>query len=105
MTDHSLTLRRTEIGGDRLENDYCVWREGRNIGRIKFAEGKTGQQPGWTWMINVPLPIPTWGSGSCDTLEGAMAAFRIAWETFYDGLSPEQIRKWHHTQEAAKREG
>ena len=98
-----LTLRRTVIVGDRLENDYSVWFEGRNVGRIKFAEGKTGQEPGWSWWINVPLPIPTWANGSTDTLEGAMAAFRIAWEEFYGRLTPEAIKHWHETEDAAKR--
>lgn len=100
MPGHDLTLRRTVIAGDRLENNYTVWREERPIGRIKFAEVKTAQEPGWSWMINVPLPIPTWGSGSSDTLEGAMAGFRGAWERFYDRLGPEQIEHWHQIQDA-----
>lgn len=33
-----------------------------------------------------------------------MAAFRIAWEQFYDGLTPECIRRWHYDEDAAKRE-
>ena len=102
MSEHNLTLRRTVIGGDLLKNDYCVWCEERLIGRIKFSEGKTAQVPGWSWFINVPLPIPDWGNGSSETLEGAMAGFRTAWERFYDGLTPERIQHWHEIQDARK---
>jgi hypothetical protein len=37
MPEHQLTLRPTILIGDRLTNDYCVWQEGRCIGRIRLA--------------------------------------------------------------------
>jgi bifunctional non-homologous end joining protein LigD len=35
VSEHKLTLRRTVIGGDVLDNEYSVIREGRSIGRIR----------------------------------------------------------------------
>jgi hypothetical protein len=51
-------------------------------------------------VINPPLPIPPWGTGSEDSLDQAKAAFRAAWEKFYATLTPAH---WHHHQDAAKR--
>lgn len=60
---NELTLRRTVIGGDTLDNDYCVIHEGRRIGRIREATERGGFNPGWSWHIDPPLPIPPWGTG------------------------------------------
>jgi hypothetical protein len=100
MTEHEFTLRRTVIGGDVLDNDYCVMREGRKIGRIREATERFGFNPSWTWAINSPLPIPTWGNGSALSLEEAKAAFSEAWERFYATLTPHDIEHWHHHQDA-----
>ena len=101
MTGHALSLRVTVIGGDRLPNDYCVVREGRGIGRIREATERFGFNPGWTWAINPPLPVPPWGNGQAPSLEQAKAEFRAAWERFYATLTPEDIAHWHHHQDAA----
>lgn len=98
-----LTLRRTVIGGDTLKDDYCVYFEGRSVGRIREATERSGHNPGWDWAINLPLPIPTWAKGSEDTFEAAKDAFRAAWERFYATLSPDDIAHWHHIQGAAER--
>ena len=37
MTQPELFLRITVIGGDRLDNDYDVFFEGRRVGRIREA--------------------------------------------------------------------
>jgi hypothetical protein len=96
-----LSLRATIIGGDRLEDDFQVIRDGRRIGRIRRAPERVGHNPGWDWTIGVPLPVPAWGHGSAGSLEDAKAAFRQAWEKFYAGLRPEDIAHWHHHQDAA----
>jgi hypothetical protein len=99
MTD--LFLRPTIIGGDRLENDYQVIREGRSIGRIREATERLGFNPGWTWAINPPLPIPPWGTGFAKSLDEAKAEFQAAWIRFYATLTPDDIAHWHHHQDAA----
>jgi hypothetical protein len=101
MTEHALILRATVIGGERLENDYCVFREERSIGRIREATERAGFSPGWVWSINVPLPIPPWGNGFSPSLEAAKVAFREAWVRFYETLTPHDIQHWHHHQDAA----
>lgn len=88
MSDLDLRLRATGIGGDRLENDYCVLFNGRPIGRIRQG---TERVSGWDWVINPPLPIPTWGRGAADDLDAAKTAFREAWDRFYATLTPHEI--------------
>jgi len=48
--------------------------EGRRVGRIREATERFGFNPGWTWAINPPLPIPTWGTSQASTLDDADAA-------------------------------
>jgi hypothetical protein len=93
MTD--LTLRPTVIAGDRVANDYCVYFEGRSVGRIMLAQNQVQRRYVWRYYINPPIPAPSWADGSADSLDGAKAAFRDAWEEFYAGLSPRRLAHWH----------
>jgi hypothetical protein len=79
MLEHHLTLRPTFIGGERVERDFCVYRDGRAIGRIREAHERIGLNPGWDWTINVPLPVTRSALGSAETLDEAKTAFRSAW--------------------------
>jgi peptidoglycan/LPS O-acetylase OafA/YrhL len=63
------------IAGETRPDDYCVYREGRPIGRIRHAHERAGHNDGWDWTINPPLPIPTWAKGSAKSLPAAKAAF------------------------------
>jgi hypothetical protein len=56
---------------DKLPNDYCVIHDGRCIGRIRLADDRSWQGTVWVWNINPPLPVPSWGNGSADSLEVA----------------------------------
>ena len=38
-----LTIRKTLIGGDTLNDDYCVIHDGRSVGRIRLAEERSWQ--------------------------------------------------------------
>lgn len=96
-----LALRPTIIGGDKIEDDFIVMREGRQIGRIRLATERSGHNPGWDWGITVPLPIQPYGHGSSNSLDQAKAAFRRAWERFYATLGKDDIEHWHHHQDAA----
>ena len=98
-----LTLRPTIIGGDKLKDDYSVIHEGRSVGRIRLAEERASQGEVWEWHVNPPLPIPPWCNGSATSFEAAKDAFRAAWERFYAGLTPEDIARWHRTEDLAKR--
>lgn len=98
----TLTLRRTVIAGDVLENDYDVREYGRDIGRIRLGHGLRAEMH-WFWTINIPLPIPSYCSGKADTLDEAKDQFRKAWETFRATLTDERVARWHHLQDAAAR--
>jgi hypothetical protein len=104
MIEHLLTLRPTVIGGDRLKDDFCVYFEGRNIGRIRLAQNHVKRCDEWRWNINPPIPVPAWADGAADSLETAKAAFREEWEAFQAGLSPKAIWHWHQTDDATKGE-
>lgn len=90
-----LFLRPTVIAGERLENDYVVMFEGRRVGRIRQAHERVGFASGWDWSINPPLPIPSWGTGSAESLERAKEQFKAAWERFYAEMSKDDIAYWH----------
>jgi hypothetical protein len=103
MTAHDLTLRQTVIADQRYENDYSVYFEGRVVGRIKMTVSKAENPAPWEWSINPPLPIPSWGNGAVATKEGAMVAFRSAWNRFYARLTPAGIAQWHAVDDAARK--
>jgi hypothetical protein len=96
-----LTLLSTVIDHHRAVNDFCVFHDGRSIGRIrKNTEGR-GHDAAWDWAINPPLAIPAWGHGSAPSLPEAKAAFAGAWERFYAGLTPDDIAHWRQLKDAA----
>jgi hypothetical protein len=97
-----LFLRPTVIAGETAEGDFTVIHEGREIGRIRGTFDHVSTKPMWSWNITVPLPMAAWTRGSADSLSAAKVAFREAWERFYASLSPEQIERWHRTQDARK---
>lgn len=95
-----LVLRPTRIGGDRLADDFCVYQDGRRIGRIRLAENHVEGGLEWRWHVNPPLPVPPWADGSTAGLEQAKAAFRAAWARFSGGLTPASRDHWRRTAEA-----
>ena len=92
-----LLLRPTVIGGDKSKDDYCVFHEGRSVGRIMLATNRSWQGVVWEWHVNPPLRIPPWCNGDAESLEAAKTKFKAAWERFYASLTPELIQHWHHT--------
>jgi hypothetical protein len=97
-----LTLRKTVIGGETAEGDFTVIHDGRQIGRIRGTFDHVANTPMWSWNITVPLPMAAWCHGSADSLDTAKWAFKSAWERFYSSLTPKEIERWHHTQDARK---
>jgi hypothetical protein len=86
-----LLLRPTVLTGEKLKDDYCVFHEGRSVGRIMLASDRSWRGVCWDWFINPPLPIPAWGHGTANSLDAAKAEFRSAWERFYASLTPKQM--------------
>jgi hypothetical protein len=97
-----LTLRKTVIGGETADGDFTVWHEGRQIGRIRKTDDHVHGTEVHAWGITVPLPMAAWCHGSAATLDAAKDAFRTAWERFYSELTPDEIARWHHTQDARR---
>jgi hypothetical protein len=95
-----LFLHAAFLGHLSSSTDFCVFRDGRWIGRIRIAQG-TPLNPDRRWAINLPLPIPPWGHGPATSLPEAQQAFAAAWERFYAGLTPDDIAHWHQLQDAA----
>jgi hypothetical protein len=105
MAEHQLTLRATVITGDRLADDYCVWHDGRSVGRIRLTIGVGGSLH-WDWAVNPPLPIPSWANGSAASLEEAKQSFRKAWQQFYASLTLHSCKPCPRGEQAgSKRKG
>jgi hypothetical protein len=73
-----LLLRPTVLTGEKLKDDYCVFHEGRSVGRIMLASDRSWRGVCWDWFINPPPPIPAWGHGTANSLDAAKAEFRSA---------------------------
>jgi hypothetical protein len=97
-----LSLRKTVIGGETAEGDFVVIHEGREVGRIRKTEDHVHGTEVHAWSITVPLPMAAWCHGSAVSLDAAKDAFRAAWERFYSDLTPAEVARWHHTQDARK---
>jgi len=99
----TFTLRRTGIGGISDKDDYCVWKDGMEVGRIRLApeRGWNGHE-NWLWNINVPLPIPPWCGGNAASLDEAKSAFKEAWLRFRPAMTNSDVDHWHHHQEASE---
>jgi hypothetical protein len=95
-----LTFRRTVIADECVDDDYVVYFDGRRVGRIVLATER--DNPAWHWHINPPLPILSLGNGSESELEDAKTAFREAWERFCLDLTPEDVARWHRTDDGSK---
>lgn len=86
-----LKLRPTVINGNRTRNDYSViwtsieWGE-RHVGRIRLATEQSFRGTVWLYDVQPVTPIGSEGSGSTDSLKGAQARFRSAFERYCDGI-------------------
>jgi len=84
----SVTLRPTEIEGQRQENDFeVIWR-GFPIGRIM----KSPIDPHWWWACTVygqPLAANDRGPGI--NFKDCQVRFKMAWTRIRAGLSEESI--------------
>lgn len=88
-----LSLRRAVIGGETAPDDYQVIWDELAIGRI-FKTVAVGGHDAWSWtagMSNIPQR-PT-HRGRADSLNGAKAAFRKAWDEIKADLSYDQIKE------------
>jgi len=84
----SVTLRPTEIEGQRQENDFEVIWQGLPIGRIM----KSPIDPHWWWACNVygqPLVASDRGPGI--NFKDCQVRFKMAWTRIRAGLTEESI--------------
>ena len=77
------TLRPTDLGSIRKDDDFVFRFNGRDVGRT-YAE-KTPNGPHWYWSIygiNLRglLPVGVVVQGLADDLEAAKTAFKANWE-------------------------
>jgi hypothetical protein len=86
-----LILLGTVIDHHRAINNFCVFHDGRLIGRIRKNTEGHGHDSGWDWAINPPLAIPARGRGAAPSLSEAKADFAEAWERLYSDLTPDDI--------------
>jgi hypothetical protein len=76
-----LTMRPTRIAGEKLDDDFVVFDEAIEVGRILRQIPGASAGGLWGWSITFPhLPAIGAGNGAGDTLDDAKAAFRAAWD-------------------------
>jgi hypothetical protein len=93
VTHRMLTLRPTRIAGETAPDDWSVLCDGRVIGRMmRQIVGAQSSTP-WGWSITVPLPTIPGSQGGAESLEGAKAAFRIAWAKYREHYGGEALRR------------
>ena len=97
----TLTICKTEIGGEILENDYTVKEDGYGCGRIRLGF-MAGAKPKWLWFVNPPLPVPAAYTGTAGSFEAAKAQFKVAWEDFRATLTPERVAHWHELEDSVR---
>jgi hypothetical protein len=72
-----------------INNDYTLSYEGHSIGRIRL------DQAVWRWQVTIPMAMPTWASGTADSLEGSKRSFAIAWGKLLNETNPARLeRAW-----------
>jgi hypothetical protein len=95
-----LTLRRTVIAGQYCDDDYCVYDDGLNVGRI-LLHRSTPQGPQWAWHVNLNVPTAGGCNGRSASLDEAKSAFRQAWEGVKPTITDEKLsdlRDWQETE-------
>ena len=84
----TITLNASPTWPD-VKNDYILRYDGHAIGRIRLDQGA------WEWQITIPMTMPTWASGTAESLEGSKRAFAAAWGRVLSETSPARLeRAW-----------
>ena len=97
----NLRLRRTVIAGQYADDDFCVYDNGRRVGRVYQTHAPGGDMR-WRWFVQLGQSV----AGTADTLDEAKAAFHHAWEQFKPTLGAANLgalkgsqrtdeRRWH----------
>jgi hypothetical protein len=94
VTDETLTIRVTVIGGQRCADDFIVIWRGLTIGRIMLASGTPSGRPQWTWSCCLG-GRPTRGgeSGTGTGFGDCKRQFREAWERIRATLTDQDIAR------------
>jgi hypothetical protein len=80
----ALTLKPTDLGSGKLENDFEVFDADRKpVGRIMLHPQAPTDRP-WFWTVTARVPQQPTERGYAATREKAMAEFRSAWDQMPD---------------------
>jgi hypothetical protein len=103
MAGNSITLNLRSKWPD-VPDDYLVWYEDREIGRIRLVRDPTAPDTAWEWYISVPLSVPSWGRGATTTRDAAIRDFSSAWGRFVKETRPDSLqRAWEFERTALLR--
>lgn len=103
MAGNSITLNiRSKWAG--IPDDFLVWCEGREVGRIRLVPEVEAPGAAWEWYIVVPMAVPGWGRGVAAGRDAAIKDFSSAWGRFLRETPREQLeRAWEFERAAQSR--
>jgi hypothetical protein len=85
-----------------VRDDYVVWHEEHEIGRIRSSGDAQGAT--WEWYIAVPMAMPVWASGISESRDACMKAFSSAWGRLLKETRLERLeRAWEFERAATTR--
>ncbi len=101
MAGNSITLNvRPKWSG--VPDDYLVWYEDREIGRIRLVVDAASPDAAWEWYISVPLGVPNWGKGATSSRDAAISDFSSAWGKFLQRTPPDSLQRAWELDRAAQ---
>ncbi len=101
MAANSITLSIRPKWPD-IADDYLVWYEGREIGRMRLVRDAKSPSTAWEWYICVPMAVPEWGKGATGSRDTAIRDFGTAWGRFLKETRPGHLQRAWDLQSAAQ---
>jgi hypothetical protein len=103
MANNSITLN-VRPKWPEIPDDYLVWCEGHQIGRIHLVQDASAPNAGWEWYITVPMAVPVWGRGATSSRDAAIRDMSSAWGRLLKETPPDRLqRAWEFDRAAQSR--
>ena len=82
-----------------VQDDYVVWHEEHEIGRIRLNGDPQGTT--WEWYITVPIAMPAWAGGTSESRDACTKDFSSAWGRLLKETRLERLERAWELERAA----